>query len=238
MEVLLSWLALPIYVVQGLQVRKASIRLSPPEAPREIIVPGSEKTLKLLVIGDSSAAGVGVDDFFESVAGRLPFLVAEKTGAAVVARNCGNNSATAGDLTKYVVPNLERIAYDYVVINIGVNDVKNLHTKRRFSKEFGGLIYALRARFPGAKFIWSGIPDLSRVPILPKPLNWIMGVRGKILREKAYALCRERGVFAPTPKWEPLPENFSHDGFHASTQGYKVWAEETADYISSIEAKE
>lgn len=235
LEQFLSWLALPLYAYQGLAVRRAVPRMGPPEPQVFAEFEGEGDPIRLLMIGDSSIAGVGVKDFRDCVAGTTPRRLAALTGRPVTCRTNGNNSATAGNLRDYALPNLKRESYDYVVISIGVNDAKNFHTGRRFCKEFGTLIYGIKARFPDAKIIWSGIIDLGGVPVLPSPLNKILSIRSRILQRNGKELCFERGVLSPETEWNPVPENFSEDKFHCSEQGYKVWAEELARFIASQE---
>ena len=57
---ILSWLCLPVYVWQGLAVRRRSLRMEPPATNGLIEISGKGKTLSVLLLGDSSAAGVGV----------------------------------------------------------------------------------------------------------------------------------------------------------------------------------
>ncbi|MEM7068502.1 MAG: SGNH/GDSL hydrolase family protein [Pseudomonadota bacterium] len=234
-ESLLSWLALPIYIWQGLGVRRNSTRLAPPPQKPLVSLKGKGKPLNILFMGDSSAAGVGVEEFDESVAGRLPHLLKEKSGRPILVRTSGNNSATSGSIRDYVLPHLAAEHYDYVIISIGTNDAKNFHSGKRFCKEFGSLIYAIHAKYPGAKIIWQGLLDMQDVPILPTPLNKILGIRSRILRENGKILCRERNALAPETNWKPIRENFSSDGFHASSTGYRIWAEELSEYIFDLE---
>ena len=238
-EILLSWIGLPIYAFQGIRIRNQAMRMAPPEQMPFIEVKGKPKSkpLRLLFIGDSSAAGVGVSDFKECVAGRTPHLLSEKTGRTVTCRTCGNNSATAGELRDLIVLNLEQAEYDFIIINIGTNDAKNFHTVRQFKKEFGGLLYALNAKFPTAKVIWSGIIDVKDIPLLPSPLNKLMGIRARLLKKMGNELCYERGALFPQTKWRVISENFAEDGFHASSQGYEEWAEELSDYLADLQSK-
>ena len=238
-EILLSWIGLPIYAFQGIRIRNQAMRMAPPEQMPFVEVKGKPKSkpLRLLFIGDSSAAGVGVEDFKECVAGRTPHLLSEKTGRTVTCRTCGNNSATAGELRDLIVPNLEHAEYDFIIINIGTNDAKNFHTVRQFKKEFGGLLYALNAKFPTAKVIWSGIIDVKDIPLLPSPLNKLMGIRARLLKKMGNELCFERGALFPQTKWRVISENFAEDGFHASPQGYEEWAEELSDYLADLQSK-
>ena len=238
LEALLSWLAFPAYVWQGLGVRHRSTRLAPPphNGWLESSLPCKGEALKILIVGDSSAAGVGVLTIGESLGGQLPDLLAARLDRPVAVRIAGNNSATAGQIRDHVVPHLTAETYDYICLNIGTNDAKNFHTGRRFCKEFGTLLYALKAKWPTATIIWAGVLDLEQVPALPRPLSRILGIRARLIDHKGKLLCNERGALAPESDWRIVPENFSDDGFHASEAGYCEWAEKAALYIAGLEA--
>ncbi len=230
----LSWLSLPIYVWQGLAVRRRSLRLEPPRHEGWIKAgPNStaKEPIRILLIGDSSAAGVGVIDIKSSLGGQLPGVVSELTKRPVQLRIAGNNSATADQIRDFVVPHLGPEAYDFICLNIGTNDAKNWHRGKTFCKNFGTLIYALRSKFPKARIVWSGIIDMEGIPALPSPLNKILGMRSRILNRNGKILCLERGALAPDPEWQVIPENFSVDGFHASEKGYREWAENLGAYL-------
>lgn len=236
LEALSSWLALPVYVWQGLGVRRRTRRMAPPPNSAIRDFAGDGKPLRLLVIGDSSAAGVGVDSIDKCFAGLLPRFVSEQTGRPVTVRIAGMNSATSDQIRDHVVPHIEPRDFNYIALNIGTNDAKNFHSRRRFKRDFGTLLYALRARFPSATIIWSGVLDMKDVPALPSPLNRVLGVRSRLIDHMGRVLCHERGALAPAPEWRAIPENFSADGFHASEAGYREWAENLARYIAELES--
>lgn len=238
LEIMMSWLSLPIYVWQGLATQRKTQRMPPPEVPAFCSFEGKGDTVRVLMIGDSTIAGVGVQTFENSLSGIFPKLLAEKTGKPVVSRTCGNSSATAESIRDYVLPNLEHAEYDYVFLSIGVNDSKNFHSGKRFCKAFGSLIWALRTRFPDAKIIWSGIVDVGNIPALPSPLNKILSIRSKLLDRNGRILCMERSALAPQSNWQPKSENFSEDRFHCSAQGYYEWADELSDYVAKLETSQ
>ena len=60
----------------------------------------------MLVLGDSSAASVGIGKTENGLAAQLANLIGDKTGRAVRWRAAGFNSATAGQIRDHVVPNL------------------------------------------------------------------------------------------------------------------------------------
>lgn len=227
----LTWFCLPVYLWQGLSLRRKSIRPTPPYPQEVKPVEGNGIPYRLLLIGDSSAAGVGVNNINASLGGQLPLLLARQTARPVKIEIIGSNSATAGQIRDFVIPNIKRQNYTHIIINIGTNDAKNFHTVGRFYNEFGTLLYALNARFPHANIIWSGIMDMEAIPALPSPLNKILGIRSRAIMEAGAKLCRERLAKIPDGEWNPCQENFSEDGFHASPKGYHEWAQVLVTHI-------
>ncbi len=222
----LSWLAFPVYVWQGLGVRRRTPRMLPASGPVRHRIEGSEPEIRLLVLGDSSAASVGIESSEQGIAAELARLLSARTGRAVVWRAAGFNSATSGQIRDHVLPNLAPEPWTHIVLSIGTNDAKNFHSAPRFKREFGGLLYALRAKWPEARVIWSPVVEMTRVPALPPMLGKILVIRAGVINAKGEALCYERGAIPATrlPILDPAA-GFSTDGFHASAAGYAAWAE-------------
>jgi lysophospholipase L1-like esterase len=225
LRALLSWLALPVYIWQGVGVRMRTRRMVPADGPVIHRVAGEGEPVRLLVLGDSSAASVGIDRTDGGLAARLSGMIAEETGRPVEWRAAGFNSATAGQIRDFVVPNLAHDAWTHIVVSVGTNDAKNFHTVSRFKREFGGLLYALRAKWPQAQIFWTPVIDMTRVPALPPLLGRLLESRAILVNRMGERLCRERGALpaARLPVEDPAT-GFSTDGFHASEAGYEAWA--------------
>jgi len=223
---LLSWLAFPVYIWQGLGVRRRTPRMPPAGGPVRHRIDGKEPEIRLLVLGDSSAASVGIESSEQGLAAELSRLIAARTGSAVVWRAAGFNSATSGQIRDHVLPNLAPEPWTHIVVSIGTNDAKNFHSVPRFKREFGGLLYGLRAKWPEARVVWSPVVEMTRVPALPPLLGKILEIRARAINAKGEALCFERGALpaARLPILDPAA-GFSIDGFHASAAGYAAWAE-------------
>ena len=258
---LLSWLAFPLYVVLGLRVRARTPRFPPPPGPVDGHLPESplvdkkepvgkgpvkrnpgdasmsvDAPIQLLVLGDSSAAAVGLARQEDGLAPQLAAELFKRTGRGVTWRIAGFNSATAGDLRSHVVHNLEPVPYTHILLSVGFNDLKNFHSRRRFLGEFGTLIYALKARFPQSAIYWPQMLEPDDVPGLPRPLAAILEMRRRILDPLGCCVCRERGAIA-VPAMRNLPrEAFCSDGIHPSEQGFRGWAVHLADWIVASEA--
>ncbi|MBC01001.1 MAG: G-D-S-L family lipolytic protein [Rhodobacteraceae bacterium] len=228
----LSWLALPLYAVEGTRVRARIHRHPPPPGPVSGRV-GAEAgdPLRLLVLGDSSAAAVGLKRQEDGLAPCLAEALSEQAGRPVEWRSAGFNSATAGMLRDHVVHNLEPVPYTHVLLSVGFNDMKNYHSRRRFLREFGGLIYAVKARFPESRLYWSRMLDPADVPGLPPHLAAILRLRVSVLDPTGACLCRERGARAIPAMRGLVPEAFCDDGIHPSEAGFRGWAAHLAAHM-------
>lgn len=228
----LTWLAFPIYVWQGLGVRRRTTRMLPAQGPVMHEVGGQAPAISLLVVGDSSAASVGIEQSEYGLAAQLAGLIAERTGRAVRWRAAGFNSATSGQIRDYVLPNLSSGPWTHIVLAIGTNDTKNFHSVSRFKKEFGGLLYALRAKWPEARVVWSPVLEFTRAPAMPPLLGRILEIRATEMNRMGVRLCNERGAIAAARLPITNPEaGFASDGFHASEAGYRAWAEHLSDFV-------
>ena len=228
---ILSWFCFPIYIVQGLYVRKTSMRLSPASGPRSGQFGQGDAELKVLSIGDSSAAAVGLEKTSGAIGPQLANKLHDRTGKTVLWHISGHNSAVAGEIRDHVVPNLEPVEYSHIFIMLGTNDMKNWHSVKRLKKEFGSLLYALRTRFPEAKIYWHQAIDFRRAPALPEPLGSVLNLRVGLLNRKGAQLCVERGAICIPPLPIVEASGYCEDGFHANERGYDVWSDHLLDHL-------
>lgn len=239
LKLLATWLLVPVALIQGIKVRRTTPRLTPPEGPISGIATPDGKAVPdapdrhLLIIGDSSVAGLGAPNIDQALTLPLAQALAKADNAPVYWRAVGSNSATAGAIRDVVVPNIERKNYTDILLVIGTNDAKNFHTVNRFKREFGELLYGLKARFPDARIVWSPAVNMQRMPSLPPLLGWILETRAKAINAKAKQLCLERYVIPAERLFiaEGQDEGFAHDGFHASPMGYEAWVALVTPYF-------
>lgn len=221
-----SWLLLPVVLFQGLRLRARTPRLAPPAGrPFGQVGSSPQPDYNLLVIGDSSAAGVGADSVEATIGCQIAHSLHAATGSTVAWRNAGSNSAISEQVRDHVVPNLERLPYSHIVLAVGTNDMKNFLTAKRFKRGFGGLLYAVKARWPEARIFWSPMIDMRNVPAFPAALAAILEMRGRIINRMGRQLCQERYAIVAPQLDSSNPLGFSHDGFHASAAGYQYWAQ-------------
>lgn len=232
---LLSWALVPVAVIKGIGVRKTAPRLPPPLGSPKGQVGDGPAEIRVLVIGDSSAAGVGADRIEDTLGPQIAVCLNRMTGKPVSWRNAGANSAIAAQVRDHVVPNIEEHDFSHVVLTVGTNDAKNFVTRSGFKKGFGGLLYAAHARWPDARIYWSPVITMADVPALPASLAFILGFRVAIINATGAQLCRERHAVAIDPLAVEGAEGFAIDGFHANALGYRHWAEHVSRFIQDAE---
>ena len=228
---LVSWLLLPVAAYHGFGIRRRTPRIPPPRGPQSGQVGEGRPAYRILVMGDSSAAGVGADSVSDTLGPQLARIVNQRTGESVAWRNAGANSAMAHQVRDYIVPHIEARDFTHVVIAVGTNDMKNYVGARRFKAGFGGLLHAVHARWPEAIVLWSPVVHMLDVPALSPALAAILKLRTQIINSTGEQLCRERQAFATAPLPVHGAEGFADDGFHANAAGYRAWAEHVADVI-------
>jgi lysophospholipase L1-like esterase len=228
---LLPWLCLPVLIFHGREVRARTVRMVPPPGPLTGRIGGKGETLRLLVMGDSSAAGVGANHTSECLAPLLAANLSAATGQPVEWRMAGSNSAVATDLRDHVVPHLPHEHWTHILFAVGTNDAKNFVTLRGFKKGFGGLIYALKAKFPGARIVWSPIINMEKMPTLTPFLAQMLNIRARAINAEGAELCSERYIIAADPLPISIPDGFAADGFHANGKAYKVWADHVMKWL-------
>ncbi|MEO0543891.1 MAG: SGNH/GDSL hydrolase family protein [Pseudomonadota bacterium] len=229
----LSWSMLPVYIWQGARLRMRIERLLPADVPVSGVVGGEHAgdPLRLLVIGDSTVASVGMEKLEDTFAYNVACSVSKTQVRPVEWRAAGANSATSGDLRDFVVPNIDRRDWTHVFISVGINDMKNFHLAGHFKRNFGALLYALRTRFPDSELIWTPIPNMKLCPALPKRLAEVLAARADVINAMGVRMCRERRAIHTTPVGDVGPSCFARDGFHPNGEGYRVWADHVAPWF-------
>ena len=225
----LFWLSLPLLLPQGLWVKRTARRLPPAAGPAAGVV-GDGSPRRLLLIGDSIIAGVGVEQLSEALPGQLARALAGKHACQVHWQALGNNGATCADLLRTQRPQLQALkAADWVFVSVGVNDVTQLTTAHRWRARLQTLLQALTEHSPQAQILLAGVPPMGQFPGLPMPLRQVFGWRAARLDDVGQSLAAAMPpvLHLPTPVPED-PSAFASDGYHPNAESCRVWAEAVA----------
>ena len=186
---------MPILWLQGRQVRKRTPRLPAAAGPIVGTIPGEGVPLRLLVVGESTVAGVGAPDHAQALTGQIAAALATRTGRTVHWHAAGKIGATAHAARTGLVPEVPQTPMDVIVLALGVNDVLQFQASTRWARDLMLLIADLRRRVGAAPVVLASVPLMGRIPVFPQPLRGVLG-----LRAAALDLAAQRCVSSPGPR--------------------------------------
>ena len=181
-------------------------------------------SLRLVLLGDSSATGLGCDTPAQTPGALLAGGVARELGRRVrldVYAVVGGQSA---DLDTQIARALTHGPVDLAVIMVGANDVTHTVLPGDAVRHLGRAVETLRDS--GAKVVVGTCPDLGTVKPLLQPLRTVAAVWSrKMAAAQAVAVAENDGVAVTlgsllAKEFSEQPHLWSHDRFHPSAQGY------------------
>nr|WP_239059823.1 SGNH/GDSL hydrolase family protein [Ruegeria sp. PrR005] len=208
-------------------VRRKAQLLDEPAGPRAGRV-GSGPALRLLIAGDSAAAGVGVDCQDLALSGQLVSRLAQ---AFTVDWRL---EATTGHTTRDTLARLGALPgpFDVVVTSLGVNDTTRATSARQFAARQAALMELLTGPLAARLVLVTSVPDMALFPALPQPLSWVLGQQSQRLdRSLATMLDRFPQAVHHRPQIPLDPAMAARDGYHPSALAYAHWAEGLARVI-------
>ena len=176
---------LPILWLQGRHVRKHTPRLPEAAGPTAGTISAVGVPLRLLVIGESTVAGVGAPDHAHALTGQIAAALATRTGRTVHWHAVGKIGATARVARTRLVPEIPEAPVDIIVLALGVNDVLRFHAPGRWTRDLTQLITDLRERVGAAPIVLASVPPMGRFPAFPQPLRGVLGWRAAALDRAA-----------------------------------------------------
>ncbi len=220
----LFWLSLPLLLPQGLWVKRTARRLPPAAGPISGAI-GRGPTRRLLLVGDSIIAGVGVEQLVDALPGQLARALAERHRCRIEWHAHGDNGASCADLSRQL-PSIPAIKADWIFLSVGVNDVTRLTTTRAWRQQLTALLTALTIHSPNASVLLAGVPPMARFPGLPSPLRQVFGWRAgrldQVGQQVAAGIDNVRHLLTPVPD---DPAAFASDGYHPNAHACAVWAQ-------------
>lgn len=222
----------PILLWQGRRVRQRTLRLPEATGARNGRL-GQGQPLRVLLLGDSSAAGVGVSQQGSALAGQLTKQLS--TLYQVSWQVLAESGITLQQLqTKLDSLASEHAEYDCVVLAIGVNDVTAGTKDEVWLAQLQLLRERLRNEFNVQHVFISAIPPMQHFTALSWPLSDYLGRRARRLNTMTEQLAERLADLTFMPiDLGVSPQMLAADGFHPSEIAYTVWAEQVVGQINS-----
>jgi len=204
--------------------------------------------LRMVVLGDSTTAGVGV----ERAEDALPYLVAGRIADAeerpVHVVSYGWSGARISDLARVQLPRaMEPLraseagphlaGADVVAIVIGSNDATHNTPPGRYRADLRATLEGVRTAAPHARVVLAGIPAFRGALRGVEPLIFLTDQYARLLRPISRSEAARAGVAladlaAEVPqRLRGRSDALSRDRFHPSVVGYTAWADVIAEAL-------
>lgn len=185
------------------------------------------REVRLVILGDSTGAGVGVEAVGQSLGGQLAQRLARRGWRIRLA-----GVAVSGSRCRDLGPQVSRALLgrpDIAVICIGANDALRGASLASIRRDLGRAVDRLVSS--GVQTFVGTCPDLGASGALDQPLRALAGRRGRQVAAVAGSTTRAAGgqpvdIGRITgPMFRADPGTLSEDRFHPSADGYRLWAE-------------
>jgi lysophospholipase L1-like esterase len=221
----LAMLQSPVVLTQGRRLKASTPHLPEAALPWTGELAGPDP-LRLLVLGDSTAAGVGAATQAEALPGRLADALHARTGRGIRWRAVGKNGATSLEIVDRFLEDALSEPADLLFLSIGANDAMTMRGAGAFVRDVRRILDAFDARNPGATVLMSSLPVFGRFALLPQPLRTALFRHALALEAAARRVveARPRTMMSNDPP--PYAEGFwAPDLFHPGPSGYRDWAD-------------
>lgn len=223
---------LPLLIVQAAVTRKRMPRLPEAAGERHGEV-GQGPLLRLLITGDSSAAGVGVVSQRDALAGQMTQRLAQLCEARVqwrlVART-GLNTAQTLELLRREASGV----FDVAVVLTGVNDVVDQVPSHHAVSARETIANHLRNAQGVHHVVFAPLPPIHHLPGLPQPLRWVSGADAKRHNGALRRWAATRSDVSSVDMQMPLNRGvLAADGFHPGEPVYRYCASVLAEHIAA-----
>jgi|TARA_B110000967_G_C18891475_1_gene567676 lysophospholipase L1-like esterase len=234
---------LPIMYLQGKKIRKNTPKLSEARNPQGYIKTAAEKTLKILAIGESTIAGIGVDFHENGFIGSLAKEISEKTNSSILWRVYAKSGYTAKMVRKKIVPEIEDSNADIIVIGLGGNDAFKLNSPEIWMVNINLLIKDLKRKFPKTPIYFTNMPPIKEFPAFTKIIKFLIGNLVEILGKRLYKKVKNNKnvhfnneiisieTWKERYKIKGYSTTFFSDGVHPSKLTYQIWGKDMATFI-------
>ena len=220
----------PIIIPQGRYVKKVTPKL-PEAAGARSGKTGSGQKIRLLIVGDSAAAGVGVDNQAQALTGNLVSALADSY--QVEWQLLAKSGYTTLDSLK-MISEQPKQTFDIIVTSLGVNDVTGSLLAATWLTQQQNLITLLRKQFSCQQILITQVPPMGQFSALPQPLRRYLGARAAQFNRKLATLIESQSDCQLIDfNAELNAKDMAKDGFHPGPIIYQHWAEIVADKIKS-----
>lgn len=222
-ELILLIPVLPILYFSSLKLRQKIVKM--PALSEFLALKTNQSQTNLLIIGESTAAGVGASSKEKTFASQIYQLLSEH----VSVYNLGKNGLQAVSLKRLLVHGKQELptSIQIVIVLIGANDCFKFTPPSKFRREISNFFKVLEQTYQVKTILIPSIPPVNQFPALPGIIRFFLGWHRNLLVGEIKALVKENKNYSFIHLSPNFPKDFfAADGIHPSDIGYRKIAEE------------
>ena len=232
MSLALKLVLSPLLVAQAVATRRRAPVLPEAAGPREGRIGGRGPALRLLITGDSSAAGVGVAHQDQSVAGHLTRALHRASGRPLHWALHARSGLSTRQVHRMLLAEPPAAA-DVAVVITGVNDVIEQLPSQRALAHREALADWLLAEKLALHVVFAPLPPIHQFPLLPQPLRRVMGDDARRHNDALARWAATRADVSCAQIDLTLgADTMASDGFHPGEPVYRACGEALAAFIA------
>lgn len=211
-------------ILQAKWVRRQIPRLISVSGEQRGISRGDRPTLTVWAVGESSAVGVGTRGQGKGVIARSAAELSRISGRRVRWQVRGRGELRAAQVSLDQLPATSDAAPDLLIFMLGVSDTISLRRAAAWRRDLTMLLETVRTRISDTvPVLFTGIPPMQRLPWLPRPFRWILGIHGARLDRALcdFARTQARVWYLATPV--PNTHMFAKAGLHPDERSCQHW---------------
>lgn len=242
---IITTLVLPILYYQGKKIKAKTPKLLEAKDIQGGNFKEFKQKLKIIAVGDSCMAGVGVKTHKEGFIGTFANEISSHYNTNVSWKVYAKSGYTALKLKDRLIPMIQEEKLDLIIIGIGGNDAFKLTNPKKWINNIKSLISDIRVQYKYQPIVFINMPPIREIPAFTSLIKYITGNLIDIYSDELIKLARKTdGVFYCSTKisyynytkrhnLNAHPSDFfsNEDKFHPSKLAYQIWAKDIFDFI-------
>lgn len=241
----LTTLVLPILYYQGKKIKTNTPKLPEAKDIEGEIYRDSKRTFKLITVGDSCMAGVGVKSHKEGFVGTLANELSSHYSKNIYWKVYAKSGYTALKVKDKLIPKIQEGNLDLIVFGIGGNDAFKLTHPKEWINNIKSLITAIRIKYKNQPIVFINMPPVREIPAFTSLIKFVMGNLMDAYSDELVKLvknidnafyCSSKISYKDYTKRYNLTSHSSdffsdEDKFHPSKLAYQIWAKDISNFI-------
>ena len=225
---LIIGLLFPLLWYQGMRLKREVPRLPLPGDSPFGICKGKDKEFKILGLGESPMAGVGIAKHSLTLTGLTAVKLNKLLGCSVKWEILAESGLSLKNLNKLIGEQLGKNS-NLVLVSMGGNDVFQLTPPWVWKNNINTCVKLLFEKENKPLILFSPVPPVGRFPAIPNPLRITFSFWGLLLQASLDQTINSMdNAYLLDERFPEGKEYYLEDGIHPSPLAYDPWSEKLA----------